>query len=170
MSCAPSRHRTVSTGHAKRGHRKDGPSGSGSGGGHWASTSIGPHDHGTPPQSSSPPPPPPPWPELPLLPPWSSPPPPWSSTVGAAVGTAVAVAAGVGVRLCFLRAFGLGVGVAVAVAVARGVSCSPAVNGSDERPIVCVDSEDAAAVTPATSRTPATAARTQSTVRRMNPP
>ena len=50
----------------------------------------------------------------------------------------------------------------MAVAVAFGASWSPAVSGSDESPIVCVDSVAAAAVIAATSSTPATAASPQS--------
>src|SRR5689334_17733751 len=114
--------------------------------------------------------PPLPWSSLPLepLPELSPEPPPWSSTVGTAVGIAVGVAVGVGVAR--LRRLGLWFGLGVAVGVARGVSCSPAVSGSDGRPVACVDSDDAAAVTPATSRTPAIAARIQRAVLRTPSP
>jgi hypothetical protein len=75
----------------------------------------------------------------------------------------VAVGRGVGLRFGLRRGFGRGVAVAVGVAVARerGASSRPALTGSEEMPIRCVESELAAYVTPAASTTPASAPRIQ---------
>ena len=80
------------------------------------------------------------------------------------------VGRGVGVRVGRGVAVRVGRGVAVrdgvGEAVALGASPSPAVNGSDEIPTLCPDSELAAVVRTAASTSPATAATTITAVRR----
>ena len=75
-----------------------------------------------------------------------------------------------GLRFFFFFLAGVAVFFAVAVGVVVGASSSPALSGSLERPIACVERPLAASVTPATSTTPATAARPQSRIGFMRPP
>ena len=86
--------------------------------------------------------------------------------VAVRVGRGVAVRVGRGVAVRVGRGVAVRVGVGVGDAVALGASPSPAVNGSDEIPTLCPDSELAAVVSAAARTSPATAATAIATVRR----